>query len=120
MRWLERIRQALRGAAVRRRRRREAESLLDELFDSRPGVLEQGRLKPHHRHRVSVLEWTEGADGRIAVLVLGIVRHPKAHPLQPRGEDVLEILEYEPEAGRLRNVGSRNITRRGDLPDRPG
>jgi hypothetical protein len=111
--WIERLRLSAQGVLSRRRRRRQADALLDELFFSRPEVLDQGRLKPHHRQRVSVLEVIPKERGRITRLVLGIVRHPKAHPLQPRGEDVLEILEYRPAEGRLEVLGSRNLTRRG-------
>ena len=115
-RWIERLRLSVQGAMARRRQRREADALLDGLFSSRPEVLDQGRLKPHHRHRVSVLEVIPDEEGRISRLVLGIVRHPKAHPLQPRGEDVLEILEYRPAEGHLEVMGSRNLTRRGRDP----
>jgi len=110
--WLERWRTARRKAAAARRDRREAAALLDALFFQRPEVLAQGRLAPHHRARVNLLEIRRGADGAVIRILLGIVRHPKSHPLQTRGEEVLELLEYRPSEGRLEIVGSRNLTRR--------
>ena len=79
---------------------------------TRAELLPKARLKRHHRHRCSVLEVELSESGAVARLLFGIVRHPKAHPLAPRGDEVLELIEYRPAAGSLANVGSRNLTRR--------
>ena len=100
---------------ARRERRRLIEACLDELF-SRPEVFRQARLRPDHRRRVVVLEDEISMEGVVLRLRLGIVRHPKAHPMQARGEEVLEILDYEPAAATLEVSGSRNLTRRGRGP----
>jgi hypothetical protein len=89
--------------------RRAAHRLLDELC-TQPDVLSQARLRAHHRHRLVILE-IEPELAPIERLRLGIVRHPKSHPLQPRGEEVLEILDYRPGERTLEVVGSRNLTR---------
>jgi hypothetical protein len=106
-----RIALALSRSRERRRLHREADRLLDELFSSRPAALAQGRLAPRHRRRISVLEVSVDADGAVDALLLGIVRHPRAHPLATRGEEVVELLLYRPRAGSLENVGSRNLSR---------
>jgi hypothetical protein len=98
------------------RRRERASRELDRLFDERPDVLREGRLRARHRRRLVILEIEED-EGRISRLRVGIVRHPKAHPMQPRGEEVLEILDYHVEPPRIEVVGSRNLTRRGARPD---
>jgi len=46
------------------------------------------------------------------------VRHPKPHPLAPRGDEVLEALVYRPAEGTIEVAASRNLTRRG--PPDPG
>jgi hypothetical protein len=45
-------------------------------------------------------------------LLFGIVRHPKTHPLAPRGEEVLELLEYRPREETLEVTGGANLSRR--------
>lgn len=105
---VERMRRSRRDARLRRAAHRE----LDTLFSSRAELLPQARLSPRHRGRLVVLEADPVPGGEsIARLLLGIVRHPKSHPLAGRGEEVLELLEYRPAEGTLRNVGSRNLTR---------
>lgn len=100
-----------------RTRRSEAKRLtrarreLDELFFRRPEVLAGGRLKPHHRGRATILEIEEGKDGAVERILFGIVRHPKPHPLAPRGDDVLELIEYWPRENRLTVAGSKNLRR---------
>ncbi len=88
---------------------------LDALF-ARPELLRQARLRPDHRHRVVVLEDELDEELRVLRLRLGIVRHPKSHPMQPRGEEVLEILDYDVPAGTIEVAGSRNLTRHGKRP----
>ena len=85
---------------------------LDDLF-LRQDLLRQGRLRPDHRRRVVVLEQELDAALTVLRLRLGIIRHPKAHPMQPRGEEVLEILDYDVASGTIEVAGSRNLTRKG-------
>lgn len=77
----------------------------------RRDLLEQARLAPRHRGRVVVLESDVVDPGEVTRVMFGIVRHPKAHPLAPRGEEVLEIIEYDVAAQVLKVVGGRNLTR---------
>ncbi|MBP7147788.1 MAG: hypothetical protein KBD01_09600 [Acidobacteria bacterium] len=104
----------LRGALARRRdaarRLHAARAELDRLF-AEPALLAQGRLKPHHRHRATILEVRGPAGEPIESVLFGIVRHPRPHPLAPRGDDVLELLEYRPAERSLRVVGASNLTR---------
>lgn len=93
-----------------RERAREAERLVDAIFADAE-LMAQARLAPRHRARLQLLEIACDAEGAIESLLLGIVRHPKAHPLAPRGEEVVEILQYVPRERTLTNVGSRNVTR---------
>lgn len=104
--WWERTR------AVRQRRRAGWREL-EALFTSKPKVLEQGRLRPHHAGRVNLLETELDDEGNVTRLLFGIVRHPKPHPLAPRGDEVLELLEYRPQEERLEVAGSSNLSRRG-------
>ena len=118
---LTRLPAALARWNARRRALAAARAALDELFTRRPELLAAGRLKPHHRGRATILEFECEADGDVRRVLFGIVRHPKAHPLAPRGDEVLELLEYHPLEGTLAVVGSRNLTRtrnvrRGDDP----
>ncbi|MDQ7008317.1 MAG: hypothetical protein Q9Q40_13940 [Acidobacteriota bacterium] len=104
--------------AWRRRRRqarlhRCAHRELDRLFFERRQVLAAGRLEPRHRSRITLLEVEAGASGEVRRILFGIIRHPRPHPLAPRGDEVLEVLEYLPGRGRLSVAGSRNLTRRG-------
>ena len=107
-----RIMEALSRSRERSRERRAAHRVLDTLFAEHAELLPEARLRLHHRHRCTVLEVDRDANGTVERLLFGIVRHPKAHPLAPRGEEVLELIEYCPGAGTLRNVGARNLTRR--------
>ncbi|UCF66590.1 MAG: hypothetical protein JSV80_12460 [Acidobacteriota bacterium] len=102
-----------RWRAWRRRRaeRRLASRRLDELFSTRPDLLRCGRLRTEHRHRVNILEIDADESGEVQRILFGIIRHPKAHPLAVRGEEVLELLEYRPVDQRLSVAGSRNLTR---------
>ncbi len=106
----------LRQLWAARKRRRRAEILLDHLFAVPNDVLAQGRLRPKHRGRIHLLEIEDDDEGQISRLLLGIVRHPRTHPLAPRGEEVLELLEYRPDEGTLENVGGANLARRGTTP----
>jgi len=108
MGWVERWRSWRRRRALRRRAARE----LDALFRERIELLRAGRLRPHHRSRVHLLEVDPAPDGTPARIRFGIIRHPRPHPLAQRGEEVLEILEYRPAADTLRLLASRNLTRR--------
>jgi hypothetical protein len=100
----------------RRRERGAIETCLDALF-MRPELLRQGRLRPDHRRRVVVLEKELDDEQQVKSLRLGIVRHPKAHPMQPRGEEVLEILDYDVVNETIEVAGSRNLTRKGKGPE---
>jgi hypothetical protein len=111
---LTRLPAALARWNARRRALSAARAALDELFALRPELLAEGRLKPHHRGRATILEHKLDADGRVRRVLFGIVRHPKSHPLAPRGDEVLELLEYRPLDGTLAVVGSRNLTRPRD------
>jgi len=95
---------------ARRRGLAAARKALDELFAARPDVLEEGRLKPHHRGRATILEYDVDPSGGASRVLFGIVRHPRAHPLASRGDDVLELLEYRPREGTLVVAGSKNLT----------
>lgn len=104
-----------RRRAEARRRRALGLEALDRLFLERSELLSQGRLKRHHRNRCNLLEIDLDENGAVERLLFGIIRHPKTHPLAPRGEEVLELLEYRPGEGTLQVAGSRNLTRaRGD------
>lgn len=94
------------------RRRRAAAAALDELFRAHPELLALGRLGAHHRRRVNILEVETSADGEVESILFGIIRHPKAHPLATRGEEVLELLLYCPRRRSLELVGGGNLTRR--------
>lgn len=100
----------------RRRVHRAARHALDVLFSAPNPLLEAGRLRPHHRGRINLLDVESDSQDRPTLIVFGIIRHPKSHPLAPRGEEVLEVLEYRPLVPALTVVGARNITRRGDGP----
>ena len=104
---------------ARRRALAAARAALDDLFARRPELLAAGRLKPHHRGRATILEFEPEVDGSVRRVLFGIVRHPKSHPLAPRGDEVLELLEYAPHEGTLKVIGSRNLTRHPDTRD-PG
>jgi hypothetical protein len=98
-----------------RRRRAAAARALDRLFASSE-AMRRARLAPRHRSRIVVLELDLAGDGsegpdRPERLRFGIVRHPKRHPLAPRGDEVLEIHDWWPDEGRIECVGSRNLTR---------
>lgn len=90
---------------------------MDELFADRPELLAQARLAPRHRARLILLDVETGEGDAVAAILLGIVRHPKPHPLAPRGDEVLEALVYRPAEGTIEVAASRNLTRRGP-PDR--
>lgn len=101
--WLER----------RRQKRREAQAIeaaLDSLFE-KPELLDSARLSRRHRRRLAVLEvaWSDG--GAPEEIVLGIIRHPKAHPLAQRGEEVLELLIFRPGDPSLEVARGVNLTR---------
>ena len=100
----------------RRQTDRAARHALDILFSAPNPVLEAGRLRPHHRRRINLLDVESDSQNRPTLIVFGIIRHPKSHPLAPRGEEVLEVLEYRPREATLKVVGARNITRRGNGP----
>ena len=106
-----------RRRSAERERRRAGWQALEELFATKPQVLRQGRLKPHHANRVHLLETDLDRHGRVVRLLLGIVRHPKSHPLAPRGEEVLELLEYRPDEETLEVTGGANLTRRAQRPN---
>ena len=108
---VSRLRAALARRRASARRLRAARGELDRLFLD-PSLLAQGRLKPHHRHRATILEIEGPGDGPIERVLFGIVRHPRSHPLARRGDDVLELLEYRPAERTLRVVGATNLTRR--------
>ena len=104
------------GAMWRSHRRKSAElraarRALDALFGERAELLPQARLKPKHRGRAVVLEIEVDGELEASRVLFGIVRHPKAHPMAQRGEEVLELIEYLPAEGRLAVVGARNLTR---------
>ncbi|MCE5245698.1 MAG: hypothetical protein ABFD84_04720 [Candidatus Polarisedimenticolia bacterium] len=86
---------------------------MDELFAERPELLAQARLAPRHRARLILLDVETDERGAVAAVLLGIVRHPKPHPLAPRGDEVLEALVYRPAEGTIEVAASRNLTRRG-------
>ena len=92
-------------------RRRAAHAALDELFRDEADLLARGRLAPRHRGRVNILEIEADSSGAITAILFGIVRHPKTHPLAPRGEEVLELLLYRPGDRSLEVVGGKNLTR---------
>ena len=94
-----------------RRRRALGLEALDRLFLERSELLPQGRLKRRHRNRCNLLEIDLDDGGEVERLLFGIIRHPKTHPLAPRGDEVLELLEYRPREGTLQVAGSRNLTR---------
>lgn len=101
--WRARRAAASRLAAARRS--------LDVLFAARPELLARGRLKPHHRGRATILDIETAEGGEIRRILFGIVRHPRPHPLAPRGDEVLELIEYLPGEGDLRVAGSKNLSR---------
>ncbi len=109
---LSRVLRAWKRSRERSLGRRAAHRALDALFTRHAELLPRARLRRHHRHRCTVLEVDRDAGGGVARILFGIVRHPKAHPLAPRGEEVLELIEYRPAEGSLQNVGARNLTRR--------
>ncbi len=94
-----------------RRLRSQARREIDRLFAGPPSLLTQARLSRHHRHRIHLLECDARDEGEIERLLLGIIRHPRSHPLAPRGDEVLELIEYFPREGRLKNIGGANLTR---------
>lgn len=101
--WLRRRRAAA-------RLHRAGHAALDALFAD-PARLAAVRLRPHHRGRVTLLEVDPAPDGALpARLLFGIIRHPKAHPLAPRGEEVLELIEYEPPDGTPRYAGGKRLS----------
>ncbi|MCU0223793.1 MAG: hypothetical protein MUF27_06940 [Acidobacteria bacterium] len=116
---LTRLSAALARWNARRRALAAARAALDELFARRAELLAAGRLKPHHRGRATILEYDVAPDGGVRRVLFGIVRHPKAHALAPRGDEVLELLEYRPPEGTLAVVGSRNLTRDPYTPAPP-
>lgn len=106
-----------------RRRRsalRAARRELDRLFFETPELLPAARLSPKHRGRVSILESDMDEHGSVTRVLFGIIRHPKPHPLAPRGDEVLELIEYLPAERRLGNVGARNLTRQPPRRGRGG
>lgn len=109
LRWLETWKRWRQSARLRRCAQRR----LDELFFVHRELLAAGRLEPHHRSRISILEIDPGPDGSVERILFGIIRHPRPHPLAPRGDEVLELLDYFPDQRRLSMAGSRNLTRRG-------
>lgn len=113
-RWRRRFAQWL----AERRLRRRAREALDELFANRPDLLRQARLAPRHRHRLNVLEVEPDSGDGVRAVRFGIVRHPRPHPLAPRGDEVLEIVEYRPAEERLRVIAARNLTRSREQPER--
>lgn len=115
MRWPALV-SRLRDWRQRRRIDRAARRALDILFSAPNPVLEAGRLRPHHRSRINLLDVESDSQGGPTLIVFGIIRHPRSHPLAPRGEEVLEVLEYRPREQVLTVLGARNITRRGDGP----
>ena len=72
---------------------RAARRALDLLFTDKARLLPQARLEPKHRGRAVVLEIEVDDDLEASRVLFGIVRHPKSHPMQPRGEagDWLEM-----------------------------
>lgn len=94
-----------------RRRRRAAERTLDELFAD-PALLAEGRLAARHRRRINILQVETDDAGEVVEILFGIIRHPRAHPLASRGEEVLELLRHRPRERTLENVGGANLTRR--------
>lgn len=109
---LSRIRKWWQQRRAERERHAAGWRALEELFTHKPQVLSQGRLKRHHAARINLLEVDLGPDGSAERVLFGIVRHPKTHPLAPRGEEVLELLEYRPGEDSLEVVGGANLTRR--------
>ena len=112
-RWWSRLREKRARRREERARRQAGWRVLEQLFREKPAVLAQGRLKPRHLNRVHLLEVDLDQHGVVTRLLFGIVRHPKAHPMAPRGEEVLELLDYRPAEETLEETGGANLTRGG-------
>ena len=107
VRFLERVRTFLRA----RRERREAERLLGELF-ARSDLAAISSLRPAH-HARAVFLGCETAEGRVARIRFGLVRHPKPLRLPGVCHEVIEIYTYDVAAGSVTVERSRNLTTRG-------
>ena len=102
--------------APERRRRRDAERVLDELF-ARPERLAGTSLRPDHRSRVQLLDLSH-APARIG---FGIVRHPRPYAFSRQFHEVVELWIWHADEQRLERVKGINLTRRrgsdGDPPE---
>jgi hypothetical protein len=95
----------------RRRREREARRRLGEAFRD-PALLAGTSLGPRHAGRWVLLE-EEWAEGRLARIRFGIVRHPRPYPFSRQSHQVLEVYLYDLQAGRITVERGRNLTREG-------
>jgi hypothetical protein len=101
--------------APERRRRRESERALDELF-ARPDLLAGTSLRRDHRSRVQLLDLSR-APARIG---FGIVRHPRPYAFSRQFHEVVELWIWHRDEQRLERTKGINLTRRrgsdGDPP----
>ena len=101
--------------APERRRRRDADRALDDVF-ARPDLLAGTSLRPDHRGRVQLLDLSQ-APARIG---FGIVRHPRPYAFSRQFHEVVELYVWHADERRLERVKGINLTRtRGSDGDPP-
>lgn len=96
------------------KRQRRAVRAIDDLFD-RPEILGTTSLRPHHRGRCVYLRHEETADGRIARVDFGILRHPRPYSFSRQSHKVIEHYRFDVEEGSLERLGGFNLTRKRGL-----
>jgi hypothetical protein len=92
--------------APERRKRREADRALDELF-RRPDLLAGTSLRSDHRGRVQLLDLSK-APARIG---FGIVRHPRPYAFSRQFHEVVELWVWHADEQRLERAKGINLTR---------
>jgi len=101
---------ALRALLVREpQERARARAEIDRLFRERPELLRGTSLRPEHRGRTQLLEVQDGG----AVILFGIVRHPRPYAFSRQSHQVLEMWRFSPAEGRLERVRGIDLSVRG-------
>ncbi len=99
----------IRSWLKRKQEERSARRALAEAFRS-PEALQDTSLRPNHAARWVVLDF-EPAEGKIARVRFGILRHPRPYAFSSQHHKVVEVYSFDLAARRITRLEGFNWTR---------